>query len=202
MMHDTYAQAFVEAHPGSTLYSSPSLPKKYPDRNWGTILDESSSEDLISDQVRIRVLTKIKGLQEVILLHVPTKSLIVADLGFNFSPRVLESMKPSIRFLLRALRATEPLGWSITAKLLMRSSCKGLLPQLDSLLNDWEWDRYVMCHGEPVNENAKNVFRNGLYRWVKSVANGDGFLWVGVIITVAAAVGVGYIVRKKVNNVE
>lgn len=202
MMHDTYAQAFVEAYPGSVLYSSPSLPDKYPDRDWGTVLDESSREDVISDQVRVRVLTELKGLQEVVLLHAPTKSLIVADLGFNFSPRVLEGLKPSIRFLLRVTRATEPLDWSLTAKWFMRRSCKGLLPQLDSLQNDWEWDRYIMCHGEPVNEDAKDVFRNGLYRWVQSVAGGGGFLWVGVVIAIAAAVTIGYAVRQKGNSAE
>lgn len=199
-MHDTHAQSFVEAHLGSTLYSSPSLPKKYPNRDWGTILNGSTREDLLSDQVRVRVLTELKGLQEVVLLHVPTNTLIVADLAFNYSQTLLESMKPGVRFLLHVLRATQPLNWSLTAKLIMRSSCKGLLPQLDSLLNDWEWDRYVLCHGEIVQEDAKTLFRNGIYKWVKSVASGDQSLWVGVIVTIAAAVAVGYTVRKNPNN--
>lgn len=196
LAHDTYAQAFVDANPQATLYSSPSLPLNYPHRKWGTVLDDSTPENVISNHVLLRVLTKFKAIHEVVLLHVPTRTIIAADLAFNFTPPVLRDMTPGNRFMIRALGATKLLTWSFLGRLYMRNACHEFLPQLDGLLEEWDWDRFAMCHGEIVHEGAKDAFREGNYKWVYSVANSSGFPWKGALLVALVAVAVAYGNRK------
>lgn len=196
LMHDTYAQAYVNAHPHAELYSSPSLPEKYPDRRWGTVLCESTPPDTISPHVLVRVLSDFHSFQEIVILHVPSRSLIVADLAFNCTAEVLKEMNVKSRFFIRATRGTGALDWSLIMKMMVRSGCTELLPQLDALLNEWDWERFIMCHGEIVEKNAKEIFREGTHMWVKQTANrGERGLWRGVVVCVVIAVLISTVLR-------
>lgn len=174
MMHDTFAQAFHKAHPEATLYSSPSLPANHPDRDWGTVLSEAGDSDIISKYVLVRVLSGFKKFQEVILLHVPSKSLVTADMAFNFTEDLLSNMSLGARFFVWASRGTGAMNWNVIVKMIMRSGCREGLPQLDAMLNEWDWDRCIMCHGEIVHRDAKQLYREGVYKWVKQIASEDG----------------------------
>lgn len=191
-MHSCYAQKFVAANPGSTLYSSPALAKRFPDRDWGTLVDDSCAPDVISPHVLIRVLSAFKMFQEIVVLHVPTASLIAADLAMNFSPSEIAKMNFGGRLFTLAVRATRPLDWSVILKWMTRSSCKEGLPQLDKLLDDWEWDRFVPCHGAVLEKDAKATFRDGTYRYVKTIAQEDSRVWqnVAAVALVVMAIGV------------
>lgn len=193
-IHSSYAQRFVAANPGSTLYSSPALARRFPDQEWGNVLDESSAADVISPHVLMQVFSAFKSFQEIVLLHRPTGSLVAADLAFNFPPSERAKMSFCARLFVVLVRGTRPLDWSVTVKLLARSGCKEGLPQLDHIMEGWEWERFVPCHGAVVEKNAKATFRNGVYRYVKSVAQEEGSrMWkiVAAVALVAVSVGVG-----------
>lgn len=188
-MHSTYAQKFVDAHPGSTLYSSPALLERFPDRDWGIVVDDACAPDVISPHVLVRVLSAFSMFQEVVMLHVASGSVMVADLAFNFTPSERAKMNFGGRLFTRMVRATRPLSWSIILQQLAKSYCRQGLPQLDSMLNDWEWDRFVPCHGAVVEQNAKAVFRQGTYDYVRRTTQEESrsSVWTGVLAVAVTA---------------
>lgn len=194
--HDSFARPFVDAHPGAVLYSSCGLPKKHPDTDWGVVLDEGSAEDIIDENLRVRVLTKFKAMEEIVLLHVPSKSLIACDLSFNMSTESLSVVDAKSRILLKALGATGTLHWSFPGRMLFRSSCKELFPQIQGIMEEWDWDRFVMSHGEIVT-SAKEKWRNGNYGWVEQIATGKDYSWCMALIAGLTAGFAGYLVWKR-----
>lgn len=194
-MHSCYGQKFVAANPGSTLYSSPALAKRFPSREWGTLLDDSCAPDIISPNVLVRVLSAFKMFQEIVVLHVPTASLIAADLAMNYPPSERAKMNFGGRLFVLLVRGTRPLDWSDIQKIITRSSCKEGLPQLDKLLDDWDWIRFVPCHGAVEEKNAKATFRDGTYRYVKTIAQGDASAWKSVSAVALVAMAIGLAVK-------
>lgn len=194
-MHSLYAHAFHEAHPEATLYSSPGVGQRFPDKKWGTVLDESSVETALGSHVRVRVLTGIPMMQEVVLLHVASKTIVAADLAFNFSAEARGKMNVASRVFTHVIRCTRALDWSAMLKVLNRGCCKTAWPQVRGLVKEWEWDRFVPSHGEVVEEGAKEVFKDGMYKYVQENAEGGGVrVWTGVVVLVVgvAVVMAGY----------
>lgn len=193
--HDTYVHAFLEAHPTAKLYSSPALKIKYPEKDWGTVLHASRDERTICTDVLFKTISGFKALQEVVLLHVATGTIIASDLGFNYRRKVLMDMPFKSPLFLVGTKGINPFGWSATIKKIIKKDCKNAIRQLHDMVERWSWDRYIMCHGQVVHENAKQLFRDGLYRHVRNVADGSTSL-LGVsaaaMTSVAIALGAAY----------
>lgn len=105
-----------------------------------------------------------------------SKTLVAADLAFNFTPKFLAETTRGFRWFVKLVRGEGPLDWSVTVKLLARSGCKNGIKQLDAMLEEWDWERFVMCHGEVVEQGAKVLFREGVYQYVSDVAGGRDWM--------------------------
>lgn len=173
-IHWLFAHKFVEAHVGAQLYSSPALPQRFPDKEWGTVIEASCDADIISPHTPVKLISGLKTLQELVVLHKQSGSLIAADLAFNLPASERAKMSRAARWYIIASRGTRPLDWSVTIKLLARSGCKAAEAELDEVVEQWEWERFVPCHGAVVGHDAKQVFRDGVYAYVKRVAHADG----------------------------
>lgn len=73
-------------------------------------------------------------------------------------------MDRSSRLFIRAIRGTGPLNWNLAMKMMAQSECRNALPQLDTLLDGWNWDRFVMCHGQIAEKDARHVFREASHK--------------------------------------
>lgn len=194
--HGAHPQEFQAAHPGSILYSSPALAERFPNRDWGTVLSRNTPQNAICAEVELRVFTEWSLFQEVVLFHVPSKTLIAADMAFNFTSKVLEKSERGFRWFVKLLRAEKPLDWSVAIKLMARSGCKEGIKHMDALLEEWDWDRFVPCHGEVVEQGAKELFREGVYRYVSDVAAGrDWMVLKGTLAGVLLAGSAGLAIR-------
>lgn len=60
----------------------------------------------------VHVLSGFHSIQEIIILCVPTRSLVAANLAFNFIAKVLDSMDVASRLFIRAIRGIGALNWN------------------------------------------------------------------------------------------
>lgn len=164
--HYMYAQRFKRAHPQATLYTSVGIQRRFPQWDWGVVLDENSAEDIISTQVLVKTMSSLRELKEVLLLHVPSGTVVSGDLACNITPRQVARLPIGGRLYFQFTVPLNALDVHIKVRSLIKADCARLLPELKSVLDDWEWDRMIPCHGEVVHSGAKEMFRRGTYAFV------------------------------------
>lgn len=169
-MHTTYVRKSTEFYPSATLYSTPALKTRFPARDWGTIITAETASDILGTHVRSTLLTLKPEFAEIILLHESSNTLIVCDAVFNFTPAALGTSSLLFRFYTWVTGARKPLDLNTPLKKLSHSYCLTALPQYDALL-EWPWSRVIPCHGDVVDQNAKELFREGMYKFVSETAS-------------------------------
>ena len=85
---------------------------------------------------------------EVLLLHVPSKTLVAADMFFNFSARDFSGLTS---VLMRLNGATKGLCTTRAYKMSMIKTYSHWKNSLISLLNDWGPEQLIVCHGHHVD---------------------------------------------------
>jgi hypothetical protein len=150
-MHDTFAAAAVQAWPGVPYLVPKGFPLKLaagrplssPPAEWG-------------EEWRVLRLPGVPRLQEHVMLHRPSRTLILADVVFN-----LPVATGWTRFMLRTLSGLrEHPGTSR----LWRGQVKdraALRRALDEVLT-WDFERVVVGHGEPITTDARERLRRAL----------------------------------------
>lgn len=169
-MHYLYAQRFKRAHPQATLYSSAGLQKKFPEWDWGVVLDGGVAEDVVSGEVLVRVMGSLRELKEVVVLHVRSGTVLVADLACNVTPRLVGRLPIGGRMFYRFVCLPNALDCDMVVRGWIKGECMGLFPELRGVVEEWVWDRMVCCHGEVVQNGAKESFRRGTFAFVKDRA--------------------------------
>lgn len=169
-MHSCYAQQFHDAHPASTLYSTPILKSRFPERDWGTLLTSETPPDIFGPDLDFSIIDGFKTMQEIVLFHKPTQTIIAADLAFNLSEESLRGTPWLSQFLCRLMDTGQPLDWTYTMKMLFKSQCETALPQLNDIMVEWDFERFVPSHGAVCHRSAKEHFRNGVYKFVRETA--------------------------------
>lgn len=146
LRHDTFARQGVEAFPGipylapvgfsksAGLPTQPLLPKP---AAWG-------------DEVEVLRLEGVPSMEEHAVFHRPSRTLIVADLFFNFG-----SEAPAwTRFLmLLAVGKKHDPGMARSMRLTARDK-PALKRSLDAMMA-WDFDRIIVGHGEIVESGGK-----------------------------------------------
>ncbi len=157
LMHNLFLDRYEEAFPESQFWAVPGFKARYPKLRVDAELSEGSK---IVD-LQFTSIDGMPKLNEFVVLHEPTKSLIVADLVFNF---------PATKSL--ALRG---LLWSVgglgklTACRLFKSMIKdraATRASVDRVL-DLDFDRLIVGHGEALPTGAKAALTNS-YGWLKA----------------------------------
>lgn len=157
-MHYFFAGAFKEAYPDARLYGAPGLGKKAP----RVPLDGELGGDLPADwpvEIVPRLYAGSRWMNEVVFLHAPSRSLLLTDLAFNVrGPRSWWT-----RQYLSWSNAYDRLGQSKLVKLSTRDRVAGRR-SVDEIL-ELDFDRLVLAHGEPADEDGKERFRE-LFTWL------------------------------------
>lgn len=163
-VHSTYAQPTKAAFPNATLYSSPALTHRFPHRHWGTIV---STHVQVADGVTLYCLSEMLPFQEIVVVHAPSRTLILADTAFNISRRTLRGAGIGVNVFVRLGRALGPMQTSIPLMLMMLAYCSKSKPQFEHLLS-MPWDNIVPCHGDVIEGTGKQAFRSGIYGYISS----------------------------------
>ncbi|KDE08603.1 hypothetical protein MVLG_01065 [Microbotryum lychnidis-dioicae p1A1 Lamole] len=103
--------------------------------------------------------------EDVAFLHVPTKTLIQADLLFNLPPdeQYSKSTKKSTAFLATNLLRPGTIGHKRLVWYLMGKDKKVMTEQA-KVVSAWDFDRMIPCHGNVMESGAKAAW-NSTYNW-------------------------------------
>lgn len=151
--HDECLREFQAEYPDAQFHAAPGLAADRPDIRFAPQPLGDTPHAAWSGTLDSALIEGMPQLNEVVFLHRPSRTLMLADLAFNVGP-------PAPFFTQLALRASG--AWnrfapSRTCKLLMRDR-RAVRASLDRILA-WDFDRLLVGHGRNIESNAKAALR-------------------------------------------
>jgi hypothetical protein len=155
LMHHLYVDRWTKA--GLEAWAAPGLPEKRRDLPFAGVV-EPNGPSPFGKEVDLLTLSSIPFTNEVVLLHRPSRTLVVTDLLFHFPP----TAPWSTRFAMRCFGAHPGCRASYLERFGM--SRKTGRRELERILA-WDFDRIVLTHGEVVQTGGRETLRRA-YRWL------------------------------------
>lgn len=150
-LHHFHFRAAAARFPEARRIGSKRLKTKRPELDMEVF--EVGDDVHLGDDVQVAWIDGVPDLSEMVWFHVPTKTLIVADVIFN----VHETRGPLTPWLLRGVGAYRKPGQSRLLKSFVKDR-KAFGRSLERIL-DWPIERVVPCHGRVLNERAQEGLR-------------------------------------------
>jgi hypothetical protein len=153
LRHDTFTQDGLTAFPGipylapegfGKLVSYPTGTLFPPPREW-------------AGHIEVIELQGVPSMRETVMLHRESRTLIVADLAFNF-PRGQSGWQELL--LKFAVGKNHAPGISRSFRVMV-SDDSALKESIEEMMS-WEFDRLIVGHGEPIESGAKEQLRKAL----------------------------------------
>ena len=153
-LHHLHVGPWIER--GLESWAAPGLPPRRPDLRFDHVVDEACEP--FGPAVRLLPLRCFSLTNEVVLLHRPSRTLVVTDLVFHFTPEAPWSTRAAMwcSGAYPGCRASliERLGM---ARAIAREEIAGLL--------DLDFDRLIPSHGAIIESGGKDALRQA-YRWL------------------------------------
>jgi glyoxylase-like metal-dependent hydrolase (beta-lactamase superfamily II) len=112
------------------------------------------------EELQVRRLDGMPAVQEHVVFHAPSRTLIVADLVFNFG----EDAPRWTKFLARHfMRLPNLSGMSLAFRLMIRDKT-AFLRSIAEVMR-WDFDRVIVGHGEIIETGGKERIRLVLERF-------------------------------------
>ncbi len=102
------------------------------------------------DEIDVMLLEGVPGMKEHVVLHRPSRTLIVADLFFNFGP---DAPAWTRALMLLAVGAKHDPGMARSMRLTVKD--KAALRASLARMMAWDFDRLVVGHGDEIDTGAK-----------------------------------------------
>ncbi|MDD9947536.1 MAG: hypothetical protein OXU20_41230 [Myxococcales bacterium] len=154
LLHHLHVGTWVAA--GLEAWAAPGLPDKRPDIRFHGVVETDTCP--FGSDIRLLALQCFPFTNEVVLLHRPSRTLVVADLVFNFPP--------TAPWLTRAAM------WCLCGypgcrtTLLERAGMhRPTARQELRTLAEWDFDRVIMAHGDIIETGGKAAMLNA-FRWL------------------------------------
>jgi len=154
LLHHLYVGPWIDA--GLEAWAAPGLPAKRSDLEFDGVIEPGTSA--FGDELELLPLRCFPASNEVVVLHRPSRTLVVCDLVFNIS-----SAAPwSTRALMRVLGGYPGCRTTIVERLGMR---RDLARRELEHIAGWDFDRLIMAHGEIIETGAKAALRDA-FAWL------------------------------------
>ena len=154
--HHLYAAPYLERFPGARLFGAEGLATKRPDLKLAELGDGRAPD---WPGCRALLVRGMPAMNEVVLLHEPSATLLVADLAFNLRQREVPRLT---RWYLKFSKLD---GFGQTG--LIRAVTKdraALKASLDSLLA-LPFDRVIVCHGDVLESGGVQAMEQA-FSWL------------------------------------
>lgn len=160
--HYVYAAEFMRGHPDASLVAAPGLVERVPGLPRAEELGPDPPDEW-SGELEHALLGPVRGISEVVLFHVPTRTLILTDLAFNMTrfDRFFD------RVAWRWFGVPREFGPSRTARLLLLRDREAAARCLRGVC-EWPIERIVVAHGDVVEHEAKTRFLKAFAGFVGS----------------------------------
>jgi len=165
--HHLNAGRFMSHYPDASFWAAPGLFSRVPGLPAGSEITESAPREW-SGAVELAILQPTSEVSEVALFHRKSATLVLTDLAFHM-----------VRFsgvgekLLWLLSGVPPaFGPSRTARMLLLRDRRLSEPFLRRIA-EWPFQRILVAHGDPVDVDARAVFRRAFAAWLPAAREGD-----------------------------
>jgi glyoxylase-like metal-dependent hydrolase (beta-lactamase superfamily II) len=153
--HDSFSEDGRAAFPELTYLVPEGFPKA--DKLNAQPLDAPAAW---REELQVRRLDGMPAVQEHVVFHAPSRTLIVADLVFNFG----EDAPRWTKFLARHfMRLPNLSGMSLAFRLMIRDKT-AFLRSIAEVMR-WDFDRVIVGHGEIIETGGKERIRLVLERF-------------------------------------
>jgi len=160
-LHWMFLKAAKERWAGARVLASPVLASKLGSFQFEHLPETGRIAGM--DGIRIERIQGAPRIQEHVLLHEPSRSLVVGDLVFN----VQECRSFWMRLVLRLGGTWKKVGQSIEWRRLIKDRAAAARSASDIL--GWDFERVVVAHGDVVEDHARERTRRAL-AWMTSGA--------------------------------
>jgi len=165
-LHHLYVQDWLSAHPDARLLVAPGLDRKRQDLRPSAILGDAAPEGW-GDVLDQALVAGVPFMNEVVLFHRPSATLVASDLLFNVGPE-----SPSLtRLVFRLVGAYGKPSITPLERLLLRDR-EAFRRALTRVLA-WPFERIVVAHGTVIERDGRAALA-AAYRWVLGDAAGVG----------------------------
>ena len=153
LRHDTFAKRGKEVFPDAT-YLAPEGFSKLVGFSTGPLLPAPAEW---GDEIQVKRVEGVPSMEEHAVFHRASRTLIVADLLFNFGP----DAPAWTRFLMLAAvgRKHDP-GMARSMRMTVKDDAA--LRRSLAAIEAWDFDRIIVGHGEVVETGGKQAFANAL----------------------------------------
>ena len=103
-----------------------------------------------NDEIEVQSLEGVPSMKEHVVFHRPSRTLIVGDLFFNFGP---DAPKWTRALMLLAVGAKRDPGMARSMRMTVKN--KGALRSSLARMMEWDFDRLIVGHGDPIDTGAK-----------------------------------------------
>lgn len=156
--HHLFVADWVGAVPGAKLAMSPGLTKKRKDLEPALVLGQSPPP--WGDTVEVCAVDGMPAIEEWVLFHRPTATLVVTDLAFHLD----DGCAASARFLGRVGGTFGKLAPTRLERLMLVGDKNALRGTVQKIL-EWPFERVVMAHGSIVESGGRAALEEG-FDWL------------------------------------
>lgn len=157
LLHHIFLGAAMKQWPAARVHGAPGLAKKRGDLTFHEVL--GAKEDALGADLACVLLEGAPDMNEVVILHKPSRTLVVTDLVFN-----LQAPHGALTWLfLNVMGTYKRLNVSRLVRFALRNRAR-VAPSLRRVLS-LDFDRLVVAHGDVLDEGAKAKV-TPLFSWV------------------------------------
>lgn len=154
-MHHLFVQGWIDALDDVTTVAAPGLPARRGDVRWDVVLEDGLDAPWPDEHVAVEVFAGHPSHPEIVLMHRPTSTLLVADLILNLGHpadgwRARE--RSMLSWFCMERRPGPPTDYKLTV-----DDPQAVAAAADRV-GAWEPQRILPCHGPPILENALEVW--------------------------------------------
>lgn len=154
-LHHLFVEGWIAACPDAVTVAAPGLPERRGDLRWDHLLDDEIDTPWPEDHVATEVFHGHPSHVEIVLLHRPTGTLLVADLVQNLGHPV-DGWSARHRWMLGLAGMARRPGPPTDLKLTVTDPA-AMAASADRVAA-WEPTRILPCHGPPIDRDVQQIW--------------------------------------------
>ncbi|WP_299017600.1 DUF4336 domain-containing protein [uncultured Photobacterium sp.] len=163
--HNLWLQDWCEAYPDADVYVSAGIPRKVPLSKYHIL--QRGMENPWEADFDWETMPSVPMFNETVFLHKKTSSVIVTDLIQNYSDEL-----PSGFAGVMTKYVFQPIGFKGTCiapplRIGYMIKDKPMFTNFIRHVQEWDFERIIVTHGDIIEDNAKSVFTDLCTRFLK-----------------------------------